>query len=173
MPNEYRRLLYGVVPLTLSNEQLEQSEQILISYLRTARDFSLMTDVNSSIEIFKIAKSYVGTSFKDWLIANFNNGVGTRASLVRRIIAWIEGKVSFKAVTSEVRRDLNRIDFLDKDDPQLVTPFIWHNNPNDKSQSNLDFSKVEDKHFFEMLSIMGPELTANFLLSLNGYRFNK
>ena len=174
MRNEYRRLKFGVVPLEWRQPQVDAAEQILLSYLRSSKDFSLQNDVNSSLEIFTFARNYVGKNFKDWLIANFNNGTGTRASLVRRIVAWIDGKVSYKAITSEIRRDFNRIDFLIGPDPQLKTPFVFHNNPNmDDKGPGLDFSNVDDRHLFEILAVIGPEMTAHFLLSLNGIRQGK
>lgn len=171
MRNEYRRLKFGNVPVEWRAPQVEASEQILISYLRTAASFDLMADSTSAIEVYALAKNYIGKSFKDWLIANFNGGVGVRSSLVRRIVTWIEGKVSYKAITSEVRRDMNRLDFLRPENPQLATPIMYDDVPS--GDSILDFSKVKDRHFFEMIAVLGPELTAHFLLGLNGIRFQK
>ena len=171
MRNEYRRLKFGVVPAEWRQPQVDSAEQVLLSYLRTARDFSLQSDINASIEIFTLARHYIGKSFKDWLVANFNNGTGTRASLVRRIVAWVNGDVSYHALTGEVRRDLNRIDFLRGPDSQLKIPFVFDNAPvNKQGGPSISFDKVKDRHFFEIIAVLGPELTAHFLLSLNGIR---
>lgn len=171
MRNEYRRLKFGSVPVEWRQPQVESAEQILISYLRSSGSFELAGDATPAIEIFAIAKQYIGKSFSHWLIANFNGGVGVRASLVRRIVAWVDGKVSYKAITSEVRRDMNRLDFLRAENPQLAIPIVAE--PDLSGDSSLDFSRIKDRHFFEMLAVLGPELTANFLLSLNGIRFHK
>lgn len=167
MQNEFRRLKFGVVPSEFRGPQVDSCEQVLISYIRTAHDYSLQTDINATVEIFSYARKYIGKSFQEWLIANYNNGTGSRAGLVRRIVSWIEGKVTKQAITGEVKRDLNRIAYLDEG-AQLATAFIFDNSPS--PNCNVNFAIVKDRHFFEILAILGPELTAQFLLSLNGIR---
>ena len=169
MRNEFRRLKFGMVPVEWRQPQIDASEQTLISYLRASKDFSLLGDISSSLEVFTLAKQYIGSNFRDWLIANFNHGSGARASLVRRIVAWVKGGIPVRGLVSEIHRDIKRISFLQGVDPQLQIPIVFQNNPNDQTAtSDLDFSIIEDRHFFELIAALGPELTAKFLLTLNG-----
>lgn len=172
MHDEYRRLKFGLVPVVWRQPQVDASEQILMSFLRTFRSFDMGNKVTPTLEVFGIAKQYVGNDFRNWLIANYNNGIGVRASLAKIILSWVNGKVSSPYVIQEVKRDLNRLDFLTPADPQLSQPVIYDGRPGTNA-GVLDFSPVKDRHFFEFITVLGPELTAHLLLSFNGIRFQK
>lgn len=171
MQNEFRRLKFGLVPADMREPHIESAEQILISYLRTCGAGNLMSDSVSAIEVYSIAKRYIGKNFKNWVLANFNSGVGVRASLARKLVLWADNKTYMKGITGEVRRDLNRLDFLKTSNPQLQTQIIYDDTPG--GSSTIDVSNVTDRLFYEFITGMGPELTAHFLLSLNGIRFSK
>lgn len=172
MRDEYRRLKFGCCPVDWRQPQVEASEQILLSYLKTSKGFGLTRDVPTTLEIFGIAKQFVGKNFQSWLIANFNNGTGARAPLVRAIVVWSKGNISSRYLIGEVRRDLGRIDFIPPVELQLAQPIIYNDAPVN-GEEKVDFSKVSDRHFFEMISVLGPELTAHLFLSLNGIRYKK
>lgn len=172
MRDEYRRLKFGCCPADWRQPQVEASEQILLSYLKTSKGFGLTRDVPATLEIFGIAKQFVGKNFQSWLIANFNNGSGARAPLVRAIVAWSKGKISSRYLIGELRRDLGRIDFIPPAELQLAQPIIFNDHPTN-GEETLSFAGVVDRHFFEMIGVFGPELTAHLLLSLNGIRYKK
>lgn len=168
----FKRLQFGSVPVNFTTPQIDTTEQILISYLRGTSHVAVLLDTEATLEIFKLSRQYVGSNFRNWLIANYSNGSGTRAALCRAILNWVTGKVSSKAVTSEVRRDLNRIDFLKTTQDQVQVPFLY-NGDEEAPNQNVSFDAIEDRHYFEFLGLLGPELTAHFLLSLDGIRFVK
>lgn len=172
MRDEYRRLKFGCCPADWRQPQVEASEQILLSYLKTSKGFGLTRDVPTTLEIFGIAKQFVGKNFQSWLIANFNNGTGARAPLVRAIVVWSKSKISSRYLIGEVRRDLGRIDFIPPVELQLSQPIVYNDLPVNGEES-VDFSGIADRHFFEMIAVLGPELTAHLLLSLNGIRYKK
>lgn len=172
MRDEYRRLKFGCCPADWRQPQVEASEQILLSYLKTSKGFGLTRDVPATLEIFTIAKQFVGKNFQSWLIANYNNGSGARAPLVRAIVTWAKGKISSRYLIGEVRRDFGRIDFVPPVELQLAQPIVYNDTEIGHDES-LDFSGVSDRHFFELIAVLGPELTAHLLLSLNGIRYKK
>lgn len=170
MHNEFRYLKYGLVPIDLDDKTLDRNEQILISYLRTAASFQLLLDTESSLEVFEIAKSYIGKNFANWLTANYRGGHGARALLCKTLLLWEKSKVSDRAILDSVVRDLNHIDFLKKTETGLNNVIGYDTT---FPSSTLDFSKVKDELFFNFIAFLGPEMTAKFLLSLNGIKFVK
>lgn len=168
MLTKFRQLKFGYTPIDFRQQQTDAAEQILISYIRSAAKFDMLTNVPATLEVFGLAKQYIGPSFREWMIFNFGGGAGMRAAFVRRIHAWIVGTTSARTVTNAVRLDLNRLQFL-SDEGQLKLPTVF---PaiDPTAPTTLNFNLVEDRHFFEMIAVLGPELTARFLLSLNGIR---
>lgn len=171
MQTEYRRLKFGLISANVRIPQVDSYEQILISYVKTSNEYLLQTEVEPTIDIFRIAREYVGPSFKNWLLANFENGIGARASLVRAILTWIKDDSSIKLVIGEINRDLNRLCNLKNINDQLVLPIVY--STDFKQTKGLNFDLVTDKHFFDLLAGIGPELTAILLLSLDGINSTK
>lgn len=171
MPNEFRYLRFGLVDSSFNDKELEVTERILRSYLRTAASMNMDNHVESAMEVFTLAKQYIGKDFSAWCSANYRNGGGARASLIKIIKLWIAGEVSGKLVISEIKKDVNRIEFLENDEEVLDPAIIY----NDREFSNvsLKFNDVTDAHFFGLLALLGPELTAIFLLSLNGINYKR
>lgn len=166
---EFKRLKFGLVPIGFIQPHINDAEKTFISYLKSCGGTDIQYDVNVTTEIFKLAHKYVGSNFKNWLIANFSNGSGARASLCKAILNWSNGEVSSKAVTSEINRDFSRIDFLNSYQEQLEVPYIYKKDG--QLNTNVSFDKITDRNFYEFLALIGPELTAHFCLSLNGVRF--
>lgn len=168
----FKRLKFGSVPISFTTPHIDTTEQILISYLRTTSYTGVLLDTEAALEVFKLSRAYIGSNFRNWLIANYANGSGARAALCKAIVNWTKYRVSGKAVTSEIRRDLNRIDFLKSTQDQVQFPILY-NGSEDNDGPDVSFDGIEDRHYFEFLSLLGPELTAHFLLSLDGIRFSK
>lgn len=168
---EYKRLKFGLAPVDFIQPHINDAEKIFISYLKTCGGTDVQYDINATMEIFKLANKYIGPNFRDWLIVNYSNGSGPRASLCKAILSWVNGDVSTKAVTTEIQRDLSRIDFLNSYQEQLEIPYIYRSAG--QLEGNITFDKIIDRNFYDLLALIGPELTAHFCLSLNGVRFKQ
>ena len=170
MPNEYRYLTFGIVPVDFNNQQLEVTETIFKSFLRTNASFNLLSNTESHLEIFKLAKQYIGNDFRKWCIVNYRDSSGSRSGLIKSIVNWIRGSVSTRGLISAINVDLNRIDFLDTTEKKPDTSIIFNDRNKNKA---MNFDDVQDIHFFKLLSVIGPELTAKLFLSFNGINFVK
>lgn len=170
MSKDFRHAQFGLVPAELTLQRMEACETILKSFLKNVNKLNLLGNVESHQEVFSIAKEYIGEDFKNWLYVNFWNGNGARKELARKIVAYVDGKVSGKAVTSQVRVDINRLGYHVSGRP-TTTPILYDEyDPvrNNFKIENVDFSNIEDRHFYDFIALLGPELTCAFLLSING-----
>lgn len=168
--HEYRRLRFGVVPVSLTDAQIISAERFLISYVRSCSQITVLTEVEPTLEVFQLAKLYIGSSFKHWLIANYSNGSGVRSSFCKAVATWSKGELSDKAVIAEIKRDLNRLSFITENYGQLPAPVIYDINVDYNMQEQIGLNNIADKTFFDLLALIGPELTAYLCLSLNGVR---
>lgn len=179
MPNLFKQLKFGLAPVTITPEKLAAREQVLISYIKTCCSNSAQYDVEACVEVFNIAKEFIGQDFKLWIIANYKNGAGARAPLCKAITHWVSGKAHGRTVVETLRRDLDRLNFLKNNEEQVQTPITHHLKTKhmgdyageEHVRSNIDFNVIKDRHFFEFLALLGPELTAHFCLSLDGIRY--
>lgn len=168
--HEFRRLRFGTVPSTFTDAQVISAERFLVSYVRSCSQVSILTEIEPTLEVFQLARLYIGSSFKNWLVANYANGSGVRASFCKAIAAWAKGTLSDKAVIAEIKRDLNRLSFINENYGQLPAPIVYEENVNTNEQEQIGLTSVTDKTFFDLLALIGPELTAYLCLSLNGVR---
>lgn len=176
MATEFKYLKFGLVPATFDNSTLESSERVINSFLGTWSSFSLADDTASHIEIFSIARRYIGGNFRNWLIVNFRDGGGARKELVRKIIGYIDGRLPGRAVVGQVKIDLNRIQNLSKNGDVIRTSIIYDEYQTSRNQfrvEDVDFSIVEDRHFYDWMALIGPELAAKFCLSMDGIYYDR
>lgn len=171
MSKEFRHLKFGVVPVTMDSSALEGSTQILKSFLSSYDGFNLIDDTESHKEVFAVTRRYVGTDFRNWLIVNFRNGNGARRELCRKIAGWVAGKYVGRVVVDQIKMDLSKLNYLKPTDTQIKTAILY----DDYSEScnkwvvdAVDFSVIEDRHFYDFMALIGPELAAKFTLSLDG-----
>lgn len=170
MAKDFRHARFGLVPLDMTDARMEANEQILKSFLKTFDSVGLLSNAESHAEVFSIASEYIGGDFRNWCFVNFRMGVGARRELIRKIVAYINGKVSFKAITGQLRQDFSRLN-MSKPGTQIQVPVMYNDyDPvRDKFKiEDVDFSNIENRHLYDVLAVMGPELTAKFLMSLDG-----
>lgn len=168
----FRRLRFGVGPFDFTEAQVINAERFLISYVRSCQQISVLIEVGPTLEVFQLAKAYIGQNFKQWLEANYNNGSGVRAGLCRAIAAWHHQKLSDKGLIGEVKRDISRLAFINDIYGQLPQPEVFSADPAScETQPQITtFDGITDKTFFELLALLGPELVAHLCLSLNGVK---
>lgn len=170
MSKEFRHTRFGMVPTELTDAKMDMNEQIFKSFLASSNKFDLMSDVDTHTEVFSIAIQYVGTSFRNWLYVNFRNGNGPRKELVRKIVGYINGELSGQQVISQLKIDINRINFMKPGIP-LSTPILFDEyNPekDDFKVNEVSFKEIREDHLYEIFALIGPELTAKLCLSING-----
>ncbi|QDB70268.1 hypothetical protein CF8_0100 [Aeromonas phage CF8] len=170
MAKDFRHARFGLVPIELTDARMEGNEQILKSFLKTFNTFSLLSNADSHAEVFSIAKEYIGDDFRNWCYVNFRMGSGARKELVRKMVGYINGTISFKSINGQLRQDFNKLNIA-RPGTQIQVPIIYDEYDPRRDQfkvEGVDFSNIEDRHLYDILAAMGPELTAKFLLSLDG-----
>lgn len=176
MTIEFKYLKFGLVPATFDNGILESNERVIKSFLKSWYSGLLHTDTAAHAEIFGITKRYIGESFRNWLIVNFRNGGGARRELARKITGYITGRLSGSIVITQLKIDLNRIQGMSVNGDSIPQPIIY-----DSAQSradryvveDVDFSQIEERHFYDLMALLGPELAAKFCLSIDGIIYVK
>lgn len=171
MATEFKYLKFGLVPVNFDAGILENSERIVNSFLNSFNSYKLINDASSHAEIFIIARQYIGENFRNWLIVNFRHGGGARKELARKIVGYIAGRLPGSTVIGQFKIDLNRIQNLSKNAEVIRTSIIY--DQYDESRNNfrvedVDFSIVENRHFYDIMALIGPELAAKFCLSMDG-----
>lgn len=175
MATEFKYLKFGLVPVTFDASTLENSERIIKSFLNAFNAFDLLDDASAHKEIFVVARRYVGPNFRNWLIVNFRNGGGARKELARKIVGYVTGRLSGRAVISQLKIDFNRIQNLSVNNETIRTPIIYDARQESRTHfkvEDVDFSVIEDRHFYDFMALIGPELAAKFCLSLDGIYYD-
>lgn len=177
MATEFKYLKFGLVPANFDNGILENNERIINSFLNAWGSYQLMNDAASHSEIFDITRRYIGANFRNWLIVNFRNGGGARKELSRKIVGYIAGRLPGSVVINQLRIDFNRIQNMSKNGEVIHTSIIYDAHDDIRHQyvvEDVDFKIIEDRHFYDFMALIGPELAAKFCLSLDGiYYVNK
>ena len=176
MATEFKYLKFGLVPIDFDAGTLESSERIINSFLSSWNSYVLLENAQAQAEIFAITRRYIGKNFRNWLIVNYREGVGARKELVRKIVGYIAGRLSARTITSQIKIDMNHIQNTSKGGEVIKTSILF----DDVEQANnrwlvdeIDFSIVEDRHLYDFLAVIGPELAAKFCLSMDGIYYDK
>lgn len=170
MAKDFRHARFGLVPADLTDARMEANELILKGFLKSFNQFNLLSNADSHQEVFVVAKEYIGNNFRNWLYVNYRMGVGARRELARKIVGYVNGTQSGRSVTTQVLQDISRLK-ITPFGRQINTPILYTDYSPERNKftiDNVDFSKVEDRHMYDFFALMGPEMTAKFILSIDG-----
>lgn len=176
MATEFKHLKFGLVPTSLDMGAVENSETVAKSFLDSYNGFGLMMDSNSHIEVFQVARRYIGQDFRNWLIVNFRHGAGARKELVRKIVGYVAGRVSGRSVIGQLNIDFNRIQHMSSNGEPIKTSIIYDEYDESRNRyrvEDVDFGIIEDRNFYDFLALIGPELTAKFIMSMDGIFYDR
>lgn len=176
MATEFKYLKFGLVPVDFNAGILEGSERIINSFLKSWNAFTLLEDSSAHAEIFAITRRYIGPNFRNWLIVNFREGGGARKELARKIAGYIHGRLPGRAVLSQLTIDFNRLQGQSVRGEVIRTSIIF--DPQNAARDDfkiedVSFAGIEDKHFYDFMALIGPEMAAKFCLSLDGIFYDK
>lgn len=170
MAKEFRHARFGLVPASFTDQRMEGNEQILKSFLKGVNGFNLINNAESHIEVFTIAKEYIGDDFRSWLYVNYRSGSGARKDLVRAIVGYVNGNLSIRNVTTQMKIDLGKIAYI-KPGKQIQTPIIYDEYDARRdgfTVEDISFNTIQNRNIMDLFAAIGPELTAKFCLSIDG-----
>lgn len=176
MAKEFKHLKFGLVPASFGTDSLENSETIVKSFLSQFASYKLLDDSSAHMEIFVTARKYIGADFRNWLIVNFRNGVGARRELARKVAGWINGHLSERTVLNQLGIDINSLKGVSLRGEPISVSVIYDEYDCSRDHwkvENVDFSGIEDRHFYDFMALIGPELAAKFCLSMDGVFYDK
>lgn len=176
MAKEFKHLKFGLVPSTLTGPALENSETIVNAFLAQFQSYELLDDTSAHIEVFVQARKYVGESFRNWLIVNYRHGAGARRELCRVIAGWINGQLSERTVVNQLKMDINALKGISVNGNPIKTSIIYNETEDARADwrvENIDFSIIDDRHFYDWMALIGPELAAKFCLSMDGIYYDR
>lgn len=176
MATEFKHLKFGLVPASFNGSTLENTETIVKSFLAQFQGYELMDDAGAHTEIFVQARKYVGESFRNWLIVNFRQGGGSRRELCRKIAGWIGGQLSEQTVLNQLKIDINALKTTSINMTPIKTSVIYDDYQIAQEGwkvDNVDFSIIEERHFYDFMALIGPELAAKFCLSMDGIYYDR
>lgn len=175
MATEFKHLKFGLVPVSLTAGAVEANEQIFKSFLDPLGTFQLLDDSDSHTEVFVVAKTYFGDSFRNWLLVNFRNGGGSRKELVRKFVGYVEGRIPGRAVVGQVKIDLNRISHMAKG--ETIKTAIIYDEYNEARNAycveDVTFANIEQRHMYDFFALLGPELVCKLCLSMDGFYYDR
>lgn len=165
MPS-YRQIQNGFISLEVNDMDLAIIVRNLKSFLRSSHNFGVKSDPLVIGDLVKQLRLLTGGDFRAFLIANYGDGYGPIASLVRDIILYMNGKISYRSVITAITIEQNRVRTYNN------IPGGWQNNVMSKNRLDVngiaDLTKVTDFDFFYLLSAVAPENVISMFLSLAG-----
>ncbi|AEV89545.1 putative virion structural protein [Pseudomonas phage OBP] len=176
MATEFKHLKFGLVPSALDMGVVENSETVAKSFLDAFNGFGLMQDNNSHVEVFQVMRRYIGKDFRNWLIVNFRHGAGARKELVRKIVGYVEGRISGRSVIGQLNIDFNRIQHISANGEPITTSIIYDEYDESRNKyrvEDVDFNSIDDRHLYDFMALIGPEMAAKFILSMDGIFYDR
>lgn len=164
--SDYRKVAYGYVDSRLLDPTVSTINGILRAYVVSSQDMEMMIDPASIAEVVSLGEKITGGDFKHWLMANYDNGVGKRAKLVRAIVGYLNGDISGRTMSQSITADEQYVTTT-----QLKLVAGAYNGRIDRRdfdevQRKLDKLDHNDMHRF--IEGVGPQLFARMLITFNG-----
>lgn len=151
-----------------STDSFTEGMYTLKLYTRAAAaGTNLRYDPKSTLAVMDLCRELTGESFKDFLIANFNNGFARRADLVSTVIGYLNGTLSGGAVTTQLTIGEN--EFLHRVSKGLNFTHTVTESHTAKLPKGIE--SVTNKDFYRLIECMGPVKVARLFLMLAGETF--
>ena len=166
MPN-YRQIRNGFISLNVGEADLAVVMRNLKSYVRSAQaDFKVKIHPLSIRDAIKQIRLLTGSDFKSFLMANYNNGVGPQAGMVREIVYYLRNKVSHRSVSTQLLIEEGKVTSYNSD------PKRWEAKPVNiqtmTTQNILELDKVTEYDFYRLVAGTSPEIVSRIFLTIAG-----
>ncbi len=169
MPS-YRTTKYGMVEASLLDPSLKMVCDGMKVYLGSAaNDFKYQCAPRVVAELLKQFRLVTGDDFRAWLAANYNQGVGIRAPIVRSILGFLHGDISGMMVSDAIMRDVQKLILYTEanHDPAIAaTRHIADEHHLTKWVKRLE--NVSNADMYRVIEGIGFIALARLVVSLNG-----
>lgn len=165
--NNYVATKYGMVCADTPRGMMDTIVTLLRSHIRNCHDGEMLYSGELLKDLGPSYKAIIGKSFKAFLKANYDNGIGRRAGTVRNIVLYLNGEISGRSLSSKIQADERNCNtFISApESSQNILP-----NRVEMEDKLLDkMNKLDDsKAFYVLMEGIGPDLTSRLLLTFLG-----
>lgn len=162
----FRKVPFGYVDSRLLDPTLTVINQILSAYISSAQNMEMKIDPASIKEVMELGEKITGGDFRHFLMANYEQGRGKRARLVRSITQFLQGKIDGRMLAQTITGD-----------EQIVSTTQLKHVKNEYNAS-IDYRGADDverflqgvvqNDLYVMVEGIGPHLYARMLITLTG-----
>lgn len=132
----------------------------------TVQNYELKTNPLIYREILLYIRTITGENFKDFLTANYKNGLAPCASIISTILLYLEDKTSARAIVGEIRRSESIVEYNNE------TVGAWDKRTINQTRTVSNGPSVLDNitnfDFYRLIRAIGIENMARFILVLLG-----
>lgn len=162
--NNFRPALFGVIS-NIDGEALIDCNSYFKSYIRSSQDHAYLTSPDAIKSIIGRIKMLTGRNFTEFMIINYENGIGKRAELVRNFSHFLEGKISTRGLISSVKMEELFCAGMIDTERSYETKIIANIQPENVNKVKSAFT---EKGFYHILTAMGPVLFCRLMLTFSG-----
>lgn len=165
----FRNAKYGSVEVSVLDPTLKAITDSVKIYLASSTDFKYMTSPRVISDLVKQFKTITGNDFRGWLAANYNEGVGVRAPIVRNILSFLNGEISGMTVCEAIIRDERKLVLYQRagDDPATESTRHIADEHHLKKWMKL-LNDVSNDDMFALFEGVGPQHVGRLIVSLIG-----
>lgn len=165
MPN-YRVAPNGFINAALSDEEanaLFKNLNLLRKDVYT--DLSLTTKNHVSLETIRIAMQLTGGSFRQFMEANYNQGSGSLANLIKDIAHYLNGRLGHQSILTAIKNEEAKLQNFNRTKSALYTPTRRASNALPLLE---DGYIVHDYDLFRLMAGIAPANVGRFLQLFGG-----
>lgn len=166
--SKFHATQHGSLWVTTTDGFTEDVNTLKVFCRGAADSTNLQYDPTVLIEVMKVCKGMIGPNFKAFLEENFKNGLARRANLVTEIIRYLNGEVSYRAVTTQLQIMEN--EYLQRVNKSINFIHTLKDTPV-RAQLPKGFDKITNQDFYRLIECLGPVKIASLFLILSGDTF--
>lgn len=165
----FRNAKYGSVEVSVLDPTLKAITDSIKIYINSSSDFKYLTAPRVISDLVKQFKTITGNDFAGWLAANYNDGVGVRAPIVRNILSYLNGEISGMLVGEAIIRDERKLVLYERSNVDPATESTRHiADEHHLSKWSKLLNDVSNEDMYSLIEGVGPQHIARLLITLIG-----
>lgn len=168
MPN-YRRIANGFITADISEEEANNLFRNLDLLRKDAySDFELVVKGHVTLETLRIASRLTGGSFRQFMEANYNQGSGSLANLIKDIAHFLNGRLGHHSIITSIKNEEQKLQNFSRSKTATYTP-------SKRAASALPLLEdgyiVHDHDLYRLMAGISPANVGRFLQLLGGENY--
>lgn len=165
--SKYSKTVYGYVLASVAREDVLRQFKILRLIKRTIDvDLDPITKASVAKDVMDVSKVLVGGSFREFVIANYDNGRGPLSNVMKAVVQYLNGQLGFRNLLSMITVEENKLGFFTPDNREGEAPLEI------KPSTGIPLLEqgqvLNDDSLFKLMEGISPIHYARILLLLAG-----